>query len=85
MTRYPTLSALLSGELGTRAPSPPQVRELAGKIRREHPRASHVVYFAHGTRWILLPVGHGCKVKSVKQAARLTLAPKRKPLAYCKL
>lgn len=84
MKQYPTLSALLAGELGTRAPSPAAIERLSAQIRAAHPTAHALVFFKNG-HWILLPVGPAEKLGSLAQARKHKIHPGRKPRAYCKI
>lgn len=84
MKRYQNLSALLSGELGTRAPSTAAINRMAAQILAEYPQASHLVFFRNG-HWCLLPAGPECPLKSPRDAENKTIPPHRRALAYCKI
>jgi len=84
MTKYPNLPAMLSNELGPRAPEPAKVERLESQIKAEHPTARYCILFKNG-HWILLPAGPDARIKSPAQARRMTVPPYRRPVAYCKI
>lgn len=81
MRQYSTLPELLTKETTNPAPKS-AARRIETAISTQHKTATHLVLFAAGSQWIVLPVGPDEPLRNTAQAARTKVSGKS-PVAYC--